>query len=513
MAANPRRPLLEKAPPVGPAIVVTYNEPQQLSAATSRVPKTKVGYSIPVPRTPGLPLARLVAVPTLSMRVIVGTSADLERSVSWAHSTEMVDPRPHLRDDELVCTVGANLVEAQSCVRFVEAVRASGSAGICLGLGEVHTHAPPALIRACRRMSVALVEMSHGVPFLAVNDVLVEARMRAQTSHSIRDGALMTSLLENLRAGGSISGMLDSAAEMLGGSLSYRALGESVDTSGSRGTGELVGEPIEVHLGEEEWLRWYHPAPKPDAEILAQVGRVIQIARREREDREGERRQRVGQLFSLVVDGLAHHAALLPEIEGAGLAASRLTVSAWPASTAPLVAAHLPEALVADTATVVFVLTSDASVVHKTARELSLVCGYSSPVSVPEIARGIAEARATLLLARNRGSVAGPDSLTSLSALLEQQPRARLLPFVDQLIRPLTTPEVRGGPYLLATLRSFLDHGGSLQATADAEFLHVNTVRHRLRRVSEVVGRNPLDPSDRVDFGIAVWAYDKALGR
>lgn len=93
---------------------------------------------------------------------------------------------------------------------------------------------------------------------------------------------------------------------------------------------------------------------------------------------------------------------------------------------------------------------------------------------------------------------------TSLGALLEQQPRARLLPFVDQLIRPLTTPEVRGGSDLLATLRTFLNHGGSLQTTANVEFLHVNTVRHRLGRVSQVIGRNPLDPSDRVDFSIAI---------
>ena len=447
------------------------------------------------------------------MRVIVGTPADLERPVSWAHSTEMVDPRPHLRDDELVCTVGGSLVDAQSCSRFVEAVRASGSAGICLGLGEVHTQAPPALIRACRRMSVALVEMSHGVPFLAVNDVIVDARLRAQTSHSIRDGALMTRLLESLRSGDTISGMLDTVAEVLGGSLIYQAPGESVDTTRSRDPGELVGEPIEVHLGEDEWLRWYHPETPSDPEILAQVGRVMQIARREREGRQGEQRHRVGQLFSLIGDGLAHHAALVPEIERAGLAGSRLTVSAWPASTARLIAAHLHKALIADTAEVVFVLTSNAEVVHTTARELSLVCGYSSPVAVPEIAQGIAEARATLLLARKRGSVAGPDSLTSLGALLEQQPRARLLPFVDQLIRPLTSPEVRGGSDLLVTLRTFLNYGGSLQTTANVEFLHVNTVRHRLGRVSQIVGRNPLDPSDRVDFSIAIWAYDKSLGR
>ena len=108
--------------------------------------------------------------------------------------------------------------------------------------------------------------------------------------------------------------------------------------------------------------------------------------------------------------------------------------------------------------------------------------------------------------------VAGPESLSSLSALLEQQPRSRLVPFVDQLVRPLTSPEVRGGSDLLTTLRSFLNHSGSLQATADADFLHVNTVRHRLGRVFQIVGRNPLLSSDQVDFSIAIWAHDRSLG-
>lgn len=445
------------------------------------------------------------------MGLVAGTALDAERVVSWAHSTEMVDPRPHLRGDELVCTVGANLVEPANCARFVEAVRASGAAGICLGLGEVHTHAPPALVRACKRMSVALVEMSHGVPFLAVNDVLVDARLRAQTSHRTRDGALMTRLLEHLRNASPIDQMLEAAIEALGGELEYRAPGESFDLGTAVRDRESV-TPIEVRLGDES-LTWFPLEPEPDTGILTQITRLLQVARREREGRESERRQRIGQLFSLIADGLAHHAALVPEIEQSGLAGSRFTVSAWPASTAPLVAAHLPSALVADTATVVFALTADATAVPETARALSLVCGYSSPVTVSEISRGIAEARATLLLARNRGKVAGPDSLANLSALLEQQPRSRLLPFVDQLIKPLASPELRGGADLLATLRAFLDHGGSLQATADAEFLHVNTVRHRLGRVFQAVGRNPLLLSDQVDFGIALWAYDRTLGR
>lgn len=446
------------------------------------------------------------------MRLVTGVAADLEQSVSWAHSTEMVDPRPHLRADDLVCTVGTNLVDPQDSVRFVEAVRASGSAAICLGLGEVHTQAPPALVRACKRMSVALVEMSHGVPFLAINDVLVDARLRAQTSFSARDGALMTTLLEHLRSDSAIDTMLEAALKALGGGLSYRVPSETIGVGVVAEDPGAAGSVIEVHLSDES-LRWFPLEPEPDTGILAQIARLLQVARREREGRESERRRRIGQLFSLIADGLAHHAALVPEIEQSGIGGPQLTVSAWPASTASLVAAHLPSALVADTASIVFALTADASAVPQTASALSLVCGYSSPVTVSEISRGIAEARATLMLARNRGRVAGPDSLANLSALLEQQPRWRLLPFVDQLIKPLVDPELRGGADLLATLRSFLDYGSSLQATADAEFLHVNTVRHRLGRVFQSVGRNPLALSDQVDFRIAIWAYDRSFHR
>ena len=446
------------------------------------------------------------------MRLVTGLPADLERAVSWAHSTEMVDPRPHLRAGDLVCTVGTNLVDPQNSVRFVEAISASGSAAICLGLGEVHTHVPPALVRACKRMSVPLIEMSHGVPFLAINDVLVDARLRAQTSHSARDGALMARLLEHLRSDGSVDAMLEVAVDALGGGLSFRTPSETLHVGSATEERGDSGSVVEVHLGQES-LSWFPIELEPDTGILAQIARLLQVARRDREGRESEHRRRLGQLFSLIADGLAHHAALLPEIEQCGLSESHLTVSAWPASTASLVAAHLPSALVADTTSVVFALTADASAVPQTASELSLVCGFSSPVAVNEISRGIAEAKATLMLARNRGRVAGPDNLANMGALLEQQPRWRLLPFVDQLIKPLTDPELRGGADLLVTLRSFLDYGASLQATADAKFLHVNTVRHRLFRVFQIVGRNPLAPSDQVDFRIAIWAYDRSLHR
>ena len=41
---------------------------------------------------------------------------------------------------------------------------------------------------------------------------------------------------------------------------------------------------------------------------------------------------------------------------------------------------------------------------------------------------------------------------------------------------------------LVTTLWSYLDNGRSLEATARELFVHPNTVRYRLKRVSDVIG-------------------------
>lgn len=67
---------------------------------------------------------------------------------------------------------------------------------------------------------------------------------------------------------------------------------------------------------------------------------------------------------------------------------------------------------------------------------------------------------------------------------------------------------VRASGELLETLDAFLTHGGALEATARALFVHPNTVRYRLRRVAEVTGFGPLTPRDAFALRIAL-----ALGR
>jgi hypothetical protein len=67
---------------------------------------------------------------------------------------------------------------------------------------------------------------------------------------------------------------------------------------------------------------------------------------------------------------------------------------------------------------------------------------------------------------------------------------------------------IRAGGELLETLDAFLAAGGVLESAARALFVHPNTVRYRLRRISEISGLSPLLPRHAFALRIAL-----AIGR
>src|SRR5215469_1057690 len=61
------------------------------------------------------------------------------------------------------------------------------------------------------------------------------------------------------------------------------------------------------------------------------------------------------------------------------------------------------------------------------------------------------------------------------------------------LVEEVYEPLMRGGTALLDTVMAYLEQGNSLEATARLLFVHPNTVRYRLRRVTELTGVTPSD--------------------
>ncbi len=455
-------------------------------------------------------LRELLDTDRLRLHLVSGAPATLDRRIRWVHSTELPDPSRYLRGDELVCTVGANLLDPAACERFVDALADVGAAGMCFGVGDVHQQTPEAVLAACRERGLPLIEVPHGVRFLALADYLADYRIAAESQISARGERLVAELLAAVRRGADLATLAGAAVAALGGEL-YARIGATVLQSGAV-DGPDAGT-VEAVLGESVLVRWRGTGEPPTVDLLTQVARVLDVASFEQETERRRHRERIGQLLSLVADSLADVGALLPTLEQAGFGSGEVTVSAWPAGTGHLLATPLPQALIAEAPDAAFAVTRGAAEVHRAAETLTLACGYGSSVVVSELARGIAEARACLQLARRYRRLVGPHELTSLEGLLEQQPRARLDPFVSRLVGPLTEYDRAHRGQLLETLRTFLRSGGSLQETAQALYLHVNTVRHRLRRVAELTGRDPSVFDDRVALAIALWTFDRNARR
>ncbi|GAA1580036.1 hypothetical protein GCM10009804_40820 [Kribbella hippodromi] len=73
-----------------------------------------------------------------------------------------------------------------------------------------------------------------------------------------------------------------------------------------------------------------------------------------------------------------------------------------------------------------------------------------------------------------------------------------------QLATEVYAPLTAGDGVLLGTVSACLDSGGSIEATARAMFIHANTVRYRLKRVTDLTGYNPLNPRDSFTLRVAL---------
>ncbi len=113
--------------------------------------------------------------------------------------------------------------------------------------------------------------------------------------------------------------------------------------------------------------------------------------------------------------------------------------------------------------------------------------------AVPDLQSAVASARAAL--AGLRAASAWPEAPRPVLAddllperVLDGDESAR-----TSLITEVYEPLLRGGSSLLDTVMTYLDQGNSLEATARLLFVHPNTVRYRLRRVTELTGLAPGD--------------------
>jgi sugar diacid utilization regulator len=101
-------------------------------------------------------------------------------------------------------------------------------------------------------------------------------------------------------------------------------------------------------------------------------------------------------------------------------------------------------------------------------------------------------------------SVLSSDEVASHEVLLATVPSSVLRSFRERMLGPLLAYDAAHRAELLPTLREFLACSGSWNACAAKMYVHVNTVRYRIRRIEELTGRDLSSLDDQVDFFLAL---------
>ncbi len=129
----------------------------------------------------------------------------------------------------------------------------------------------------------------------------------------------------------------------------------------------------------------------------------------------------------------------------------------------------------------------------------------SGPVVVGPVAADLQSAApsAAAALAGLRAAAAWPEAPRPIFAddLLPERALDGDQAARTQLVREVYRPLQRSGNALLDTVTTYLEQGNSLEGTARLLFVHPNTVRYRLRRVTELTGFLPGEGRG----GFSIW--------
>ncbi|WP_051468584.1 PucR family transcriptional regulator [Actinomadura oligospora] len=481
-------------------------------------------------------LAAVAALLRLGLRPLTPVPPDAP--VAWVAVSELADPTAYLEGGELLLTTGMRLTSDNADDYVTRLVR-RGVAGVGFGVGVVHDAVPPALVGAARTHGLALLEVPRATPFIAVGkavsrmlaaewyeDVTRAFQAQRALSRAALDGpsAVIVRLAREL---GGWALLLDAAGAVRHAeppSAASRADALTPDLarlrpapspaaprgSGARGravVGSLSLVDGDAHvvvqgigLGDRPlgFLAVGTPEPLPHVAHTIVGAAAALLALRSETPRSGRDLR------------AALAAALL------GLPAPERAAPRFPASVLACANTMIIDALEADPLGDrclalprpghVVVITPSADV-HRVAALADGPAGVSEPAaSASELAAALVQAERALSAARRTGGPLGYDELPGQGLLSVLDPDLAR-GFADALLAPL-----RAEPSLLTSLRAYLAVGGRLEEAARDLDVHRHTLRTRVRRVADLLGRDLDEPGVRAELWVALAVTDNAAG-
>jgi sugar diacid utilization regulator len=498
--------------------------------------------------------------------VVTGPRDAVDREVLWLHNTELPDPSPYVRATELVLTNGLwrSSVTAE---QFIAALANARASGLIFGLTEQTPQPPQDLVNACAIADMPLATVSVSVPFTAITETAARiqsaARQDALASLVRRGNALATSISR----GGGAEGVLevlrrdhdlplvvvDRMGRRLAGTVA------DVDDGLDDGAAEALARrppPLEVDLPDGRraavflvegavgdvdaglfCLRSLAELTAVERDAVEQAARFLSLEVTKQQALQAIESRFASELLEMVLSG----AARMPEVQdrlrafgidpSAPLAVMTIVVGDDPLRPAGstdeietfFTSGGMPAVVVpgsSDTVTI-FPWHRAASELVELADHLVTTVTARFPTDRTVVGIGDVAADSTglrepligsrevchVLRRRNSGSRVGTlADVGTHRMLLGLHDRAVLRRFADDILLPLRAHDDQHDTSLEHTLRVFLGNDAHWSTTASELYVHVNTLRNRISRISELTGRDVTRLEDRVDLFLALEA-------
>ncbi|MET9682259.1 PucR family transcriptional regulator [Streptomyces coeruleorubidus] len=135
-----------------------------------------------------------------------------------------------------------------------------------------------------------------------------------------------------------------------------------------------------------------------------------------------------------------------------------------------------------------------------------LVVGLSAPAGPIAASAAYKQAEQALSVARRRGRVLVEHEQMAAGSVLPLLADDAVRAFADGMLRPLYEHDATGRGDLVASLRAWLSRHGQWDAAAADLGVHRHTLRYRMRRVEEILGRSLDDADARMELWLALKA-------
>ncbi|MGW8363865.1 PucR family transcriptional regulator [Streptomyces wedmorensis] len=508
-------------------------------------------------------LASLVQHSALKLVVRAGEDR-LDTPVRWAHVSELADPVPYMEGGELLLTTALTLdaEDLEAMRRYVRRLLGAGVVGLGFAVGVNYEEIPPALLEAAREEHLPLLEVPRRTPFLAISKA-VSAAISADQYRAVTAGfEAQRELTRAALAEGPEAVVARLAAHVDGWAALYDTSGTVVAVSPewaarraarltpdverlrdrpapasavvggtddrvelqSLGTGRRVRGALAVGTG----------APLGTAEryaVHSAIALLTLTTERSRSLQAAE--QRLGSaILRMMLAGQAEHArAVAGDVYGGLLDAPFRVLVAEPAggeaaaAEPPLpVLAEALEAAAARAGEAVLavpegerrlvVLAGDGGAVvaacegyaEREAEDAGVVVGLSAPAGPIAAATAYKQAEQALSVARRRGRALVEHEDLAAGSVLPLLADDAVRAFADGMLRALRDHDATGRGDLVASLHAWLSRHGQWDAAAADLGVHRHTLRYRMRRVEEILGRSLDDPDVRMELWLALKA-------